>query len=201
MKTGSNIIVISTDTNALKKDSRVYNRMKKYSESFDSFHVFVFGHKNDEKIITEENLTIYNVSVFNIIFKIRKLLKSYAPDVEFVISSQDVFEVGLISYLISMMYNIPFNAQIHTDFYNQNFIAESLRGKLQFIIAKFLIKKSRTLRVVSKRIYEKLYYNLDVPNEKLFLAPIQVDIEAIDHKDETPKDTYNMLMLSRIEKV
>ena len=131
------IISIGTDEKVLDNNSRVYNRIKEYAQIFEQYYVFVFTKNLDAKEIVENNFKVIPViyrnkffSVVNLINKIRQEKIEQVEKKDVIVYSQDAFEVGLLSFLISKVFNYKLILQIHTDVSSKYFRYESLRNFL-----------------------------------------------------------------------
>ena len=101
------------------------------------------------------------------------------------ITTQDPFEAGVVGYLTKKRFKIPWQVQIHTDFLNQYFWQESFKNKIRVILAKWLLPRADSIRVVSDRIKNSLINKLRISNDNILVIPIYVDAEKI--KNESPK--------------
>ncbi len=79
---------------------------------------------------------------------------------DWVITSQDAFELGLVGYLLKKKFGVPLQLQIHTDFLSPYFWHESLKNKIRVLLAKWLLPKADGVRVVSERIKKSLESSL-----------------------------------------
>lgn len=110
---------------------------------------------------------------------------------KWLITTQDPFEAGIVGYLAKKRFKIPWQVQIHTDFLNHHFWQESLKNKIRVILAKRLLRRADSIRVVSDRIKNSLIHNAKKLNfsasiiSAIFVIPIYVDIEKI--RNEQPK--------------
>jgi glycosyltransferase involved in cell wall biosynthesis len=201
-----NIISIGTDENILKGEGRVFDRVFEYRKLADKFVVLVFTKNESFRIIAKENLTVIPIFGKNKLAQVMTFFK-FVKSVNQVLQtnttvlSQDPFEIGLLSYLISKKYNYKLNLQLHTDISSPFFKRESVRNFLQLTLAKYLLHKADTVRVVSKHLRKYLITNLGVKAHKVFFLPIYTDISKyrFAYKNKFPKK--NILMLSRIEEV
>ncbi len=120
------------------------------------------------------------------------------------VTCQDPFETGLFAWIIARLYDAKLELQVHTDFLSLRFANESLKNKIRVMLARFLLPRADCVRVVSKRIKDRL----QATNYKLQAAPIVLPIftEVADavptatadlHKKYPQFDTI-FLMASRI---
>lgn len=95
-----------------------------------------------------------------------------------VVSSQDPFELGLIAFLVARRFSVGLHLQVHIDFFSVFFKQESLRNRVQALIALFLLPRANAIRVVSKKIF--LYVqSLGISRERITLAPIHIDSQKL----------------------
>jgi glycosyltransferase involved in cell wall biosynthesis len=209
------IISIGTDESILNKNSRAYERVREYGEIFESFQILVFTKNKKFKKIEEKEINFQVVPIYGR----NKLLQVFGLFAFFngmskgggraaarkenisqtILSSQDVFEVGFLTYIISRIYKYKLYVQIHTDISTPYFRNESFRNLFQFFLAKFMLKKADRIRVVSKKMFDYLS-PYRVGGGKVFLLPIYTDISQFEFNLKKEK-TNTILMISRIEEV
>lgn len=203
-----NIISLGTEQNLFNKDSKIFKRIQKYSKDFEKYYCLVFTkNKNIEKIQFDNFIIvpIYGnnklVQIFNL-FKIIKKINLKSENT--IISSQDPFEIGLLSFLISKKNKYKLHIQIHTDISSPYFKKESFRNHIQYVISKFIIKKANSIRVVSNRIQKYLINDLSISEKLIDNIPIHTDkikeLKKINLEKITNKK-INILSISRFSKV
>ncbi|MFA6551477.1 MAG: glycosyltransferase family 4 protein [Patescibacteria group bacterium] len=205
-----NILIINLDKAIFSDNSASLARLKKYSRLVDKMFVIVWTVKAERPIIFQDKLFIYptnslgRLGYFFDSFKIvRHILKSYKIDLVF---TQDPFETGLCGWLIAYVGKLKLQLQFHTDVFSPYFRSASLANKLRVILAKFLLTRADSFRVVSERIRRSLL-KLKVPAEKIFVLPIFTDIDKFvsspirdDLKKKYPQFDFIILMASRFSK-
>lgn len=205
-----NLLIINLDKRIFLPGSASLERLKEYSQLFDKFFVIVWTIKREKPIIFQERLFVYptnsrfrllyffdTIRIFNYIKKNNKID---------LVLTQDLFETGMIGWLISKIHKIPLQPQVHTDFLSPHFKKESVLNNIRVIIAKFLAPRATSLRVVSQRIKKSLMasgYFLSA--DKIFVLPIFVDVEKIRQApiktnlhDKYPQFNFIILMASRL---
>jgi glycosyltransferase involved in cell wall biosynthesis len=75
------------------------------------------------------------------------------PDI---ISAQDPFEAGLLAYLIARSFKVPLHVQVHTDLFDPAYAQHSILNRIRLLIARFVLPRASTIRVVSERIKDSL---------------------------------------------
>lgn len=178
-----NLLIINLDKNIFKSDSTSLERLKEYSNLVENIFVIVWTRRKEDPIIINNKLFVYPTNsrcrilyYWNSLMLARKIFKEKKIDLIF---TQDPFETGLAGWLISKMKKIPLQLQIHTDFLSPYFWQESLSNKIRVLLAKFLIPKAQTLRVVSERIKKSLISTFSFSVSRIFVLPIFVDVQAI----------------------
>lgn len=126
---------------------------------------------------------------------------------EILVSCQDPFETGLVGWWIAKKTDAKLQLQIHTDFLSKYFKRESLLNRIRVMIAKFIIPKADSIRVVSERIKEKLTAYSPQLTAKIVTLPIFIDIDKIKNTptkfnlhQKYPQFDFVMLVASRLEK-
>jgi len=199
--------MVSTDEKILQKGSEVQKRMEEYGSLIDELNIIVFS-KSNKQIDLDNNVKVFSTNSSYKIFYFRDGIytakKNIKSDIDLV-TCQDPFETGLAGWMISKKLKAKLQLQIHTDFLSPYFSRESLKNKVRVWIAKYLLPKADSIRVVSERI-KKSVINLGLPEEKIILLPIFVDVEKIintptevDLHDKYKQFDFILLMTSRFE--
>jgi glycosyltransferase involved in cell wall biosynthesis len=133
---------------------------------------------------------------------IGKLIRENVEDA--VVTTQDPFETGLAGYLIAQHHKARLNAQVHTDLFSPYF-RMSVLNTVRLVIAKYILPRADSIRVVSERIKESLG-SLKLKAKPVVL-PIWTDIATLSHKVPTvnlrehyPQFEKIILMVARFEK-
>ncbi len=203
-----NLLIINLDKAIFSKDSASLARLKEYSQLVNKMFVIVWTKKKEKPISYNNKLFIYPTNSTNRLnyflnsFKLAKdILKSNQIDLLF---TQDPFETGLCGWLIAKKNKLKWQTQIHTDVFSPYFYKQSLANKIRVILAKFLIKRADSIRVVSQRIKRSLV-NLKISQAKIFVLPIFADVNklakaeaTISLKEKYPQFNFIILMASRL---
>jgi len=206
-----NLLIINLDKNIFKSGSTSLERLKEYSKLVENIFVIVWTRWKEDPIIYNDKLFIYPTNsrcrllyYWDSLRLARKIFKEKQIDLIF---TQDPFETGLAGWFISKMKKIPLQLQIHTDFLSPYFWQESLSNKFRVLLAKFLIPKAQTLRVVSERIKNSVVSTFSFPVSRIFVLPIFVDVRAIqaatggvDLHKKYSQFNFIILMASRFSK-
>lgn len=208
------ILMTSTDKNIFKENSASMERMTEYGKLVRELHIIIFSLKKDnfKNSKISENIFLYPTDSFNRfchIFKAYKISKKILAgnNKDFLITSQDPFETGIVGFLIKRKFKIPRQVQIHTDFLSPYFAAELFLNKIRLLIAKFLIPRADGIRVVSKRIKNSLISKFKISDDKIFVLPIFINAEKIknasitvDLRKKYPQFNFIILTVSRLAK-
>lgn len=107
-----------------------------------------------------------------------------------VITAQDPFWRGLFAWKLSLFTGASLNVQVHADL-------RSARG-LRAIIARFVLRRAKTIRVVSESITEAARH-MGVRG-RISVLPIYVPIERFRAVVREPSDSPIILWIGRLEK-
>ncbi len=210
------ILSIGMDRGLFRDSSVSGQRILEYDTLFDETHIVVFSSKehrlSSKKIgrntflypTNSKNRWFYIFDAIKIgknIIKEKKLNKENC-----VITTQDPFETGVAGWFLSVKTKIKLNIQIHTDIFSPYFAGGHLLNNVRIILAKFLISKADSIRVVTKKIKNLIVSNLEISENKITVLPIFVDINGIknseskiDLRKKYPQFDFIILMASRIE--
>lgn len=205
-----NIITLGTEKNLFNKNTRVYKRIFEYSNLCDKYYCFVLtNNKNSEKII-DGNFNVIPVFYKSKILAIYNLYQCIKKEKiinknDTLISSQDPFELGILSFIFAKYFKYNLHIQIHTDIGSKYFRRESIRHYFQYLISKFILRKAKGIRAVSNRIKNYLIKNMNISEDKITVEPVfSIDLyEWQKNKVFLPLAQRNniILILGRIEKV
>ena len=152
------VLMISTDRLIFTTGSEVRRRMLDYGELFTELRVIVFTNKklNYQKEQLTENIFVYptnSINRFGYLWQAIRIGKIILGDgQDWVITSQDPFETGLVAWWLKRQKKINWQAQIHTDFLSPFFARESWLNWLRVKMARWLLPQADKIRVVSERI-------------------------------------------------
>ena len=227
------ILMLSTDQNIFKSGSEVQRRMIEYGGLCEELHIVVYSKRpttNDQRpIMISKNVWAYATNtrfkpfyfwdayrVACSILRKSDLHREVGLPQEWLITSQDVFETGLVGYWLGRKFGLPLQIQIHTDFLSPYFWRESFKNKIRVLLGKWLVKKALRppadesrqavcLRVVSERIKDSLTTLYPALSYMIAVLPIFVDVERIksapiktDLHKKYPGHDFIILMASRL---
>jgi glycosyltransferase involved in cell wall biosynthesis len=174
------ILMIGTDRKLFEEGSAVRARAIRYGEMVEELHIILFSKKNDDLQPTTYNLspTVFVYPTYSrnrwwyILDGIRigeKILKSLGGD--WVFTSQDTAETGLVGWRLKKLFNAPFQLQVHTDIYSPYYKGAGLLNRIRVFFAQFLLPRADQIRVVSERIKKSLLAR-GIPENKIIVLPI-----------------------------
>ncbi|MEO0119274.1 MAG: glycosyltransferase family 4 protein [candidate division WOR-3 bacterium] len=185
------ILSIGLDKKIFEKDSWSRKRQIEYGKYFDETHIIVFTKRGylAEKI--SDNVWVYPTNSLTKLFYIfdaykigKKIIKNFKSKNEnWLITTQDPFETGLVGYLLKRKFKIPLILQLHTEIPFRYFALESFLNFFRWFLAKFLVKKADRIRVVSESIKLYLEEKFKCQENKIFVLPIRVDLEKIKNRE------------------
>ncbi|MEX0931936.1 MAG: glycosyltransferase [Candidatus Paceibacterota bacterium] len=191
------ILVIGNDKDLFTSYSVSARRQVAYAGSEFEQHIVVFSHAKlkHQKTRISDSLVVYPTNArtpFTHLLKAflisRRILKEQ-KEKEWVISTQDPFEAGVLGLLLSRLYRVPLQVQEHGDFFStQDWKCESLLNRVRYFLGTLVIPRANQVRVVSKRI-EGTVKTMGVPAEKIVRFPVVTHID--DFKNTTPKTTLS----------
>jgi len=183
------VLMLSTDQAILQAGSGPRQRMQEYAASAvadDELHIVVYNRFQDgaQQAQREGRLYVYPMNLSSKLFYFKtgygiakRILKSGG---QWVITTQDPFETGLLGFLLKKQFKIPLQMQVHTDFLSPWFGRESLKNKIRVWLGKWLVKKADGLRVVSERIRNSLLHLSPIMAAKpINVLSINVDVKKL----------------------
>lgn len=190
------ILSIGLDETVLLPDSRLAERVIDYGNLVEKYTVFVPAAK-ESRVELSENVTCFGISgankivrLFNIYRGVRGLLAQESFDI---ITCQDQYFLGLLSYCLSRLNKIGFEVQVHG--------WEKARG-LRMLIAKFVLPKADAVRTVSERMRGMLVKEFNVKSDKITVVPIltkTVPLHKVFYKEK--RDDFIFLTVGRFVRV
>ncbi len=204
------VIMISTDRGIFNSGSRTQNRLASYGKIFDELHFVVFTKKGCADTKITENVFVHPTNslgklfyISDAFFKVKKIIKKQK---DFIVSSQDPFETGLVALFSKIFLKTKFQSQVHIDFFSPYYKKESLKQFLQVLVGPFILKRADNIRVVSNKIKNYLISELKIKEDKVYVLPVFTDFDFIKRSEikNNLKDKYKysnvLLMASRLVK-
>ena len=175
--------MISSDAKIFDEHSEVRKRISDYGKHFESLRVIVPSAALRDEVKISENIIAHPAHSANKLIALwrayrlgKKILRSGG---DWVITSQDPFEHGMIANALAEEFQLPLQLQVHTDFLNPFFISESLKNRLRVWIAKIILPEADGVRVVSPHLRDALTKAGLVDSGRINTLPIFTDLEAI----------------------
>ncbi len=201
-----NVLTLSIGRNILEAKSRERERMHGYATYLDQFHIVVLTRKehgfNEEK--HEGNLHLYPTNsktrvgmLFDAFLIARNIIKKQNTPI--VVSSQDPFEMGFVSYLLSLYKNTRLHIQIHGDYFGSPYWkGTSLLRRFRLWYARFILGRAQGIRVVSERI-KRSHILWGIDEARITVLPIRPELETFLHAPHTvhDHDPFVFLIASR----
>ncbi len=210
------LLMISKDAKVFEEGSAVRARMIEYGKLFDELHIVALAKTKDasfeEKISPRVTLYSPHSNIFFFIFLksfgiIWKILRKQKDNNEWWVSGQDPFETGVLASLAASHFKIKLQLQIHTDLFSPQFKKERFLNHIRVFIAKRILPKAQSIRVVSERIKISVAETLKIDPKIIHVLPIFVDAVAIqklsivhDLRKKYPEFKKIILIASRFEK-
>jgi glycosyltransferase involved in cell wall biosynthesis len=194
------ILSIGTDRKLFDETSAVRARQQAYAEKFGNLDIIVFTLRQSQGKQQDGVLTIVPTNSFlRLLYgwdalRIAKTLQK--PDV---VTAQDPFETGLISWFIARRLKVPLHVQVHTDFLSSGFVRGSFLNRIRRRIAWFVLNRATRIRVTLERTKDDLVRRgIKVP---ITVLPIFVDAArfAAIPRAKHPKWKIAALCVGRLE--
>lgn len=182
----SKLLLISIDSAILEKGSSARSRMEHYASLVDKLDIIALNASVDSQqshlpIRFADNAFIYPIQKS---WKLLALLKAFRvaihlADHSTILSVQDPFELGIFGLLIRWKTKCALHVQVHIDFFSPYFAGESLRSRIQSIIAPYVLKRADGVRAVSSRIKKYLVSHLHIAEDRVIVVPVFVNIDSV----------------------
>lgn len=171
------VVTIGQDASILEPTSEGFSRAVSYSKEVHHLHVLVVARKIKNKTIEDGNFSAQAIqSIFSIpraFFDVyTKIKKAKMSGHNIIVTSQDPFEVGLLSFLLAKVTHSKLHVQVHTDISSPYMRTENIRSRIQVRIADFILPRVNRLRVVSKRIQDFCIKKYRIPQENIDYIPM-----------------------------
>ncbi len=175
--------MISRDAKVLDPDSAAALRMKEYRSLFDDLYI----------VVMRGNVFSFLMAFFTAGRFARKMTKGDY------VTAQDM-ESGIVAFVIAKVFRLRLQLQIHTDIFDPYFRKHSVLNFVRFCLAKILLPRADSIRVVSDRIKQSL-----TQYSKIHVLPIYVDTvltsdQSLNLKTKYPEFRKIVLIVSRLEK-
>lgn len=177
------VLLISVDTTLCDVNSASFARHIALSKKISQLTIFVFS--SVHRVLVEGNLTVRTVP-FNAL-SVGKILQYCNAQHVTLISAQDPLRCGLFAFVISRLTHIPFEVQLHGDWFGNYYRNRSLFWKLLIRVASYITRHAQSVRAVSLRVMKTLEV-MSIDMNRVYIAPI-----AVSH-DTTETDISDLLL-------
>lgn len=162
-----NLLAIGLDETIAKgpegASGDAYQRQLRYASILESYHIIVrtLSRANSTHIQLADNFWVYptgSANKLSFIWDVARIGSQICRNKKInVISTQDPFTTALAGYILKRRYNIPLSIQFAGDMVdNPYWLKEKWFYPLMNALAKWLIRRGDTFRVVSVKEKEKL---------------------------------------------
>jgi glycosyltransferase involved in cell wall biosynthesis len=179
MKNNLKILSIGLDKSLFDKQSDTYWRVSTYASWVDKYTVIVTTLKSEDKVnCVKGNFKILATNSRNRWGYLLDILRIVGADHDYdLITVQDPFLCGLAGVLIKLIYKIPLNIQIHSEFFTTPYFrSESYFNLFLFFIGLFTVRFADTIRARNHRISEyfrdKKCFYVAAPINQTYLSPV-----------------------------
>lgn len=199
------VITLGMGQNIYEENSAVRRRMVEYGNLFEELHVIVFTpdkekfkiQKLSQKVFLYPSKTKIRQFYFFDFLRLVKIILKNKDKKEFVLSTQDPFETGIVGLVLKLVYKLPLQVQVHTDFANKYFISHSILNFIRFPLGLFVLSFADSVRVVSERIARSVHslsYNISV-------LPIFTEANSLEPRvRREEKEKIKILTVARLER-
>lgn len=208
------ILMLSTDRSVFDTDASVRSRLMEQGSLVTALHVIVLTGK-DEKWKTlhlGKHVTVYpTLSAGKYAYIVDayrigvRILTEGRKQNDWLITTQDPFELGAVGYTLARRFHLPIHLQLHTDPWSDAWRKERFFNRLRFALALFLLKHADGIRVVSERVRAHVR-SLGIPEERITKVPIYVDVKyfvqakpAFDLHHSYPNFSRIVLSIGRLQ--
>lgn len=173
------IISLSLDGKLLDKNSKSARKLINYGELVDFYYTIVPS-ISDKVLDLREKVKVVGSGGVNKFFQLlniyRKLKVAFGQYEFDVVTVQDPFELAILAYRLARKNKVGLNIQLHGDFFsNDTWRNSSWRNRYRYYIARGVLKKADSIRVVSARVKKSLVEKLNIVENKILVVPIYTD--------------------------
>ncbi|MBU1203307.1 glycosyltransferase family 4 protein [Patescibacteria group bacterium] len=191
------ILMISFDTGLLNSSSSgdSISRHREYAKSLKRLDIIVLGKTNNSGSILSDNLQVYGVgnkflSLYQAWVLAKDLMKKNKYDL---VDTQDPHLTGLLGMFLKKKYKIKFELHFHGDFWdNPRWLALSFKHRIFNILQKKTVKNADAIRVVNKKIKEKLVFSgINESKIQVINTPVDTEKFVLDLDNQQISDIKN----------
>jgi glycosyltransferase involved in cell wall biosynthesis len=172
------ILLLSHDKNLFKTGSESQHRMAERGELCEAMFILVSAGPDFRETKLAENVTVIPVGVsgkLRMYFALKKLAKRIAKEQKIdLIISQNPFEFGRIAMIVSKKLRIPYQVDIHGDFYSSDYFKRSsFANRIRHRLGIGVLRQACCIRAVSERIRSSLVFRLGISDSKIMVFPVE----------------------------
>ncbi len=190
------LVILALDEKSTDPHSAVAQRLVAYGAIVEQIDVVVPSTRRSVARLSS-NVVVHGVSGFSKFVQLFRLFstssKLITQNKSDVISSQDPYYLGFVAYLVSVFFNRALEIQIH-GFDQANFFKR--------IVARIVIPRAHSIRVVSERIRRALVEKFHVAPERIIVCPIYVNCQDFKNKNDVIKapdrSVFTFVTVSRL---
>lgn len=185
-------------------------RMQQCAESTSELHMVIFTRSFDRfrKLKVTEKLTLHPTSssskltmVLDAFLAASSIIKNN-PEKQFIVTTQDPFEAGLVGWLLKKFHNVSLVIQEHGDVFGTEYWREeSFMNKVRYSVGLRLLQTADVVRVVSMRT-EQYFRALGIT--RITRLPVAIDTTRFKSAVASPtvselfgSDTFVFLTVAR----
>ena len=167
------VLSFSLDPQILKSESVVASRSIRYGSVIDAFTVIVPSHQkvtvtlSDHVIVYGTGGTFKLAQLIGMFLLARKLCATEQYDV---VSSQDTYFLGLLAWLVGKKYKMGIEVQV---------LGIEKLSFLRKKLSQFVLTHAGSIRVLSTGLKKRLVIEFGIPEDKMLLVPIYVDVSSL----------------------
>lgn len=180
--------MLSLDRTVLDSESATAHRIASYGAYAEEIHVIVptIGGKRNA-VELARNVWIYPTASRSrfayypdIFSRVRDMGRKNSFKKEWVITTQDPFDLGAIGYFLARWFDLPLHVQDHQDCFSGHWWrTRSFGNRLRYYVGRFVLKRADGVRVVSNRSKHALI-DFGVRASHITVVPMHTPIEHIE---------------------
>lgn len=178
------VLSLSLDPLILQKESVVASRCVRYGTIVDLYTVIIPTSKSGT-VVHSTTCTAYGTGGTNKVSQLFSLWRTAVAlikkDSYDVISSQDTYFLGLAAWLLAKRYHLGLEVQV-LGIEKMNF--------LRRLLTKFVLKKAGSIRVLSLGLKKRLMHEFNIPDIRMLLVPIYVDVSSLGFSSANLTQTF-----------
>ena len=203
-----NVLSITYGRELFQTGTTNRNRVLACSEACQSYHVIVFTLRKHNLQVQKvnEKLTFHPTNARTRIGMVIKaviiglsILRQYKPGEPWVIRAHDLFECGLVGFILRLKTKVPLNVQMRSDFFSHPYWRrEQLFNRVRWLFGLWLLPRADSVRVVAKRIVEDLLKR-GIKSDRLHLLPTTINVAdfTLTSPRRFDRQTINIIGVAR----